>query len=59
MVKKLDAVKIYEIAESGNTETAQRIWSEIKLTRNWKVFFLLKYEILSIEKCLNHWILGF
>jgi len=39
--------------------TAQSIWSEIYLKRNWKDFFPLKYEILSYEKCLNFWISSF
>ena len=39
--------------------TAQSIWSEIQLRRNWKVFFPLKYAILSFWKCLNNYILGF
>jgi len=35
MVQKLDAIKIYEIAESGNTVTESRVtlWHEIARTK--------------------------
>jgi len=39
--------------------TAQSIWREIWLKRNWKDFFSIKIRNFKLWKCLNYYISGF